>query len=1441
MKAAINMGFSDILAKYREASFSERDKGDRFERLMREYLLTDPKYTSIFKNVWLWEDFFARSELGGVDTGIDIVAQTVGGDYWAIQCKCYLETATIDKPEVDTFLSTSGRYFHTPAGEQASFAMRLWISTTDKWTANAENAIKGQSIEVHRVNLFDLRNAPVDWDRLERGIHGDNARTAKHSLKPHQAKAVDETNEYFKHADRGKLIMACGTGKTFTALRIAERESDGFALVLVPSIALVGQVLGEWAAHAETPIKPICVCSDPKVSQMQTRRKGGEDTDGYSTVDLAFPATTDPKKIIGQYKSFEGGGLAVIFSTYQSIEAVEAAQKSGLPDFGIIICDEAHRTTGVTISGDDEAAFVRVHDNGNIRAKKRLYMTATPRLYHDDAKAKAKQRDAVLCSMDDPEIYGEEIYRIGFGEAVEKGLLSDYKVLVFTVSDRDVPASFQAIMADAKTSELPADAGAKIVGCINALSKQVWGPGSESLTEADPVPMRRAVAFCQSIDNSKAITRMFNLLTAKYIEGLPQERRVNVVGIEAQHMDGTMNAPKRDGLLGWLKSDGSGADDCRILSNVRCLSEGVDVPALDAVMFLSARNSQVDVVQSVGRVMRRADGKKYGYIIIPVLIPSNVEAELAMGDNERYRVVWTVLNALRAHDDRFNATVNKIELNKNRPENIIVGGAAPKYEDDGTEERARQIYEQMAMDFANFEQLQNVIYARLVQKVGSRRYWEDWAKSVAVIAERQTAAIAGSVSGGDTKEAFEAFLADMRNSIDASITQERAIEMLAQHSITAPVFDALFEDYAFAKRNTVSIAMDHMLEELRAKSGLGDGFEELRAFYKNVRERAEGIDNAEGRQRVIIELYNNFFKSAFPKLTNQLGIVYTPVEVVDFIINSVSDILMSEFGRKLADENVNIFDPFTGTGTFITRLIQSGYIGTADLTRKYKREMFANEIVLLAYYIACVNIENAYHDALGLKDYMPFDGIALTDTFQAWEETTLAIGKKGATKAPTKNKQESFLLDENSERVKRQNAAPITVIFGNPPYSVGQRSANDNAQNRPYPNIDKAIAESYASLSDSTKKNAIYDSYIRAFRFATDRLRGGDGIICFVSNGGWLDGNSTAGFRKSIAAEFSKIYVLNLRGNQRTSGELSRKEGGKIFGSGSRTPVSITLLVRRAGFFGDAEILYRDIGDYLKREDKLAALKTLRTFANPAMGLVHIEPNEHGDWITSRNEVFQTFIPLASENKYDVKSKNIFVVHSLGLNSNRDAWVYNFSKETVLSNMQGMIEFYNSQIGKAEPDYNPTKISWSSSLMSNWRRGDKAHFDASCVVDSLYRPFIKQKLYLGDKVIHRRGQFNEFFPNTDAKNLVIAVNCKNERPLSCVIADSIVDLHLVGDTQCFPLYYYKMVQKQASLFDSDEDEALSYIRKDGISDYILETARNRYSAAIKKEDIFYYL
>jgi predicted helicase len=1454
------MGFNQILEKYRKISFSERDKGDRFERLMQAYLLTDPKYSNQFKNVWLWNEFPGKKDLGGSDTGIDLVAVTYDNDFWAIQCKCYQNTATIDKPAVDSFLSTSSREFKDESLRTTSFAQRLWISTTNKWGPNAYEAIKNQNPPVTRINLTDLIDAPVDWEKLEQGIHGEQGRTEKKKLYPHVLEVREKVFEYFKEHERGRLIMACGTGKTMTSLKIAEKQTNnkGIILFLVPSIALIGQTLKEWSSQADKPINPICICSDPEITKSRTK----DDQDLTSTIDLAWPASTDSNYILKQFQHYKNAnnGMTVVFSTYQSIEVIARAQKvlikNGFPEFDLIICDEAHRTTGYTEPGMDDSAFVRVHDGDFIKSKKRLYMTATPRLYDVEAQSKAAKNEVPLWSMDEEKHFGKEIHRIGFGEAVERGLLTDYKVIILTLNDKDVPTAVQKMITNGE-AEIKTDDLTKLIGTVNALSKQFLGNESINV-EDDESPMKRAVAFCSSIANSTNIAASYNLASENYLESLPEEKKNKMVTVQAMHMDGTMAAPQRDQMLSWLKEETPG-NECRILTNVKVLSEGVDVPSLDSVLFLSARNSQVDVVQSVGRVMRKSPGKKYGYIIIPVVVPADVEPEHALDDNERYKVVWTVLNALRAHDDRFNATVNKIELNKKRPNQIIVGGSEYGFDGEGNPvEKTRDGYEgsdpsneigrQIAMQF---EQLQDVVFARMVEKVGDRRYWEQWARDVAKIAERQIERIKYLINEKkDQRTSFDKFLNGLQKNINPSINEGQAIEMLAQHIITQPIFDALFEGYSFVKSNAVSMAMQGMIESLEEGSNLAEQDETLQKFYDSVRTRAQGIDNSEGKQRIIIELYDKFFKTAFPKMVEKLGIVYTPVEVVDFIIYSVNDILKKEFGRTISDENIHILDPFTGTGTFLVRLLQSGLIDLKDLERKYKDELHANEIVLLAYYIAAINIENAYHDAtldpndgVGKENYTSFDGIVLTDTFQ------LSETKDGEI-------QYEEMLKKNSDRVEKQRKAPLRIIIGNPPYSIGQKSANDNAQNQTYPKLDKRIADTYAKHSSAGLSKSLYDAYIKAFRWSTDRLDKTGGIICFVSNGAWLDGNSTDGFRKDIEKEFSSVYIFNLRGNQRTSGELSRKEGGKIFGSGSRTPISITLLVKNPYVKTEkATINYHDIGEYLDREQKLKIVKNFKTFGNPNFSLTTLEPNEHGDWLSMRNSAFDDFIPISPEKKFNIKTQSIFIVNVVGIATGRDAWSLSFSKDNLSENMKNMIAFFNEQsnafaIAKQKNvkleveefiDQNPLRISWTRALRKDISKNIQHSFKEQELVQCLYRPYTKEWLYYDRPFIESPSIWSQIFPTPKHKNVVIScINVGSSKEFSAIISDTYSEYQLVFANQSFPLYYYEENKlQQKSLFDGDEGQ--KYVRRDTISDFILERAKQQYGKSVTKEDIFYYV
>ena len=1467
------MNFKDILHKFRTESFTEKEKGTKFERLMRSWLLTDPRYNELEK-VWLWEEFPGRKDFGGTDTGIDLVAKTEMGDYWAIQCKCYAEDAAIDKPAVDSFLATSSRTFTNEVTFQTTrFSNRVWISTTSHWGSNAEEAIRNQEPPVTRVGMADLNSSPVDWQKLLDGLTGNSALIEGKKPRKHQLDAISKayTHCITEGNDRGKLIMACGTGKTYTSLLIAKQLLNGKGLVLfmVPSIALLGQSLNAWSADAGKPIKAVCICSDSKASRKIQKNKYDDADD--SVVDLAVPASTNPKSIASQLKKYRShDGLVVVFSTYQSIDAVSEAQQEILSEtngeygvFDFIICDEAHRTTGVKLSDKDESNFTKIHSDDNVKGRKRLYMTATPRLYGESAKVKASEKDCILCSMDDKALYGEEFYRVNFSYAVQNGLLTDYKVLVLTVGENDVPDNIKRDITDT-TTELNFDDTSKLIGVINGLSKMIQGDDHRTW-DADPHMMRRAVAFCSSIDKSasrtgtasKYVASILPQISEKYNKNLDAESLLHTVSITAKHIDGSMNSQERNGILQWLAEESDNERECRVVTNVRCLSEGVDVPSLDAVLFLSARNSQVDVVQSVGRVMRtfhkgQPDEKKYGYIIIPIVVPSGVSAEEALDNSKTFDVVWEILNALRSHDDRFNAMVNKIALNKQKPNkqsytpSVTIGRPGLGFQEGAEEARQMENAEIARQLELRFGELQDGMYAKLVEKCGDRLYWENWAKEVGLIAHKFIERISKLIQSGVHKKAFNEYLKGLQRDLNPSVDAAQAIEMLAQHIITRPVFDALFADYQFVNNNTVSRSMQRMIDLLQEQAFEKDT-EILDKFYKSVRMNVGGIDNLEGKQTIIKNLYEKFFKGAFPLTVEKLGIVYTPVECVDFIIRSVDDILKAEFNTSLTAQNVHILDPFVGTGTFITRLLQSGLIRPEDMERKYLNEIHCNEIVLLAYYIADVNIESVFHEITRRKTYLPYSGICLTDTFQLAEKKH--------------NELFTEFFQDNSKRVKKQMATHVRVIVGNPPYSVGQKSANDNAKNLSYPDLEKRISETYAEATTDKGKTiqALYDSYIKAFRWASDRIPQNDGgIVAFISNGAWLDSFSGEGFRRCLEKEFTSIYVLNLRGNQRTSGELSRKEGGKIFGSGSRTPISITLLVKNPSKKGQKAVIhYHDIGDYLTREQKLKMVKDFRSISSRKLNWQVITPNEKADWINQRDGVFDSLIPLAPEKKKETNVKSIFNIYSAGVMTNREFWVFNSSMCELKNNINRSIDFFNSereryiQSLKSNPcvdvrDFisaDATRIKWDSALYADMKNEKKLTVDNSCFIQAIYRPYFKQNLYFNKDLNWSRCLQPLFFPNSQYYNLVICINGTGTNKEFCtLISDCVFDRQTLANNQCFPLYWYEENKNpQASLFD--DAEANRYIRRDGITDWILKEIRNRFgeTKAITKEHIFYYV
>ncbi|MFJ5131609.1 DEAD/DEAH box helicase [Staphylococcus saprophyticus] len=1402
MKSEDNISsFDNLLKQIEETSNNiQREKGTLFEKLVLAYLKNEPTYKALYKNVWELRD--VPNEFGlpdKKDKGVDLVAEQFNGDIIAIQAKFYRNT--IGKSEINSFVAETGSNYYQGG---------LIISTVDDWNKNAKSTIENNQKNIDILGLSDLRNSQINWSDFNFERPEELTIKEPKKLRFYQKEALENAIIHFKKYDRGQLIMAPGTGKTFTSLKISEvlskKTNNQFkVLYLVPSIQLLTQTLRGWNNDTELKIASMAVTSDRDAS------RGRDGTEDIKATDIGYPATTSKDQLLKNWNDVKetqsDRDMLVVFSTYQSIDVIGDAQKEEFPEFDLIISDEAHRTTGAHEMNKDASAFAKVHDNEYVRGKLRMYQTATPKIYGDNAKKNAKDKSILLSSMDDESKYGEVIYRMGFGQAVSHGILTDYKVMVLAVDETAIQKDMQKTLADPENGLNIDDVG-RIVGIWNGMMRRNGYKNPIKNSPYDGAPLERAIAFTRTIDDSKKVSKQFEEVVNEYIGASTDQQTTK---LSMKHADGSMNALQKGEVLDWLADSNKPLDEARIVSNVRFLTEGIDVPTLDAVIFLAPKKSQVDIVQAVGRIMRKSENKDYGYIILPVVIPAGETPETVLDNNKQYEAVWQIINALRSVDERFEAMVDKLNIAKPKQLEVIGIGGAPNEENnienasEGTE--ATQKYEQTQLEF-DWDKFEGAIFGKIVQKVGDRKYLENWSADVANIAQRQISWIKTKLEDKNdpiTIE-FKKFVSSLKHNINDSIDENQAAEMLSQHLITKPIFEALFSEYSFVNNNPVSTAMENIVKELE-KSGFAKEQENLAPLYESVKMRAEGVEKAEDKQKIIITLYDKFFSTAFKSTTERLGIVFTPIEVVDFIVKSVDDVLKKYFGKSLASESVHILDPFTGTGTFIVRTLtylkkqmENGEITLSDITRKFTQELHANEIILLSYYIAAINIESTFDELNGDEQgYIPFEGVVLTDTFESTE---------------TENTLDDAYFGTNDKRLKRQQEVPITAIIGNPPYSAGQKSDNDNAANLTYPKLEKRVSETYAKYTDVKMKKTLYDSYIQAFRWASDRLKG-KGVIAFISNGSYLDSQATNGMRKIISEEFNHLYIFNLRGDAYTQGEQRRKEAGNIFASGSRTSVAISILVKDGS--NVHKIHYYDIGDYLSKEDKLKILTNFESLEG--VNWLQIKPDKNNDWLNQRDENYLKFLPIK-----DSKS-GIYKNHLIGVTTGRDYWVSGFSKNRVLYNSHRLINNYNSELDRLSDvieksksiNTNSTYMSWGRGLRKRIDRGEFIKSDDSNLIVTMYRPFTKKHLYYQSEIIENPGSFKKIQGNMGK---VIYIQGTGEKTdFSVIMTTFVPNFHLISSGKALPEFFgedslgtiLNISQEISNKFNLNEQDMIGYL------------------------------
>ncbi|WP_412021384.1 type ISP restriction/modification enzyme [Helicobacter pylori] len=1086
------------------------------------------------------------------------------------------------------------------------------------------------------------------------------------------------------------------------------------------------------------------------------------------------------------------------------------------------------------------------------RLKNGLYMTATPKIYSESSKARAKESDNIIYSMDDEGIFGEEIYTLNFTKAIALDLLTDYKVMILAVRKENLSGVTNSV--NQKISRLEAEGTkldkklinnefvCKIIGTHKGLAKQdLIALDDENKKDHnlqnknDTTPSQRAISFCKSINTSKNIKDSFETIMECYDEELKKKSFKNLT-ISIDHIDGTMNCKVRLEKLEELNT--FKPNTCKVLSNARCLSEGVDVPALDSIVFFDDKSAMVDIIQAVGRVMRKAKHKKRGYIILPIALEESEIQNLDEAvNNTNFKNIWKVIKALRSHDPSLvdEATFKeKIKIfgsdDNGNDETNQDDEELQKDKTDKTEQDPKQAQKTL-FDAILLQDLANAVYNVMPTKLGDRNYWENFTKKTGNIARTLNSRLKDIFE--KNPEIFHDFLDSLRGNIHSNIKEDEALDMIISHIITKPIFDAIFGDNI---KNPISKALDKMVEKL-STLGLQGETKDLKNLYESVKTEAMHAKSQKSQQELIKNLYNTFFKVAFRKQSEKLGIVYTPIEVVDFILRATNGILKKHFNTDFNDQNITIFDPFTGTGSFIARLLskENALISDEALKEKFQKNLFAFDIVLLAYYIALINITQAVQNRDGsLKN---FKNIALTDSLDFYEEKT----DKGVFDLLKD-------LEENKEiksTIEKQN---IRVIIGNPPYSAGAKSENDNNQNLSHPKLEKRVYEKYGKNSTAKVGATTRDTLIQSICMASDLLKD-KGVLGFVVNGGFIDSKSGDGFRKCVAKDFAHLYVLNLRGNARTSGETFQKEGGKIFDSGSRATIAIIFFVKDTSVKNSA-IHYYDIGDYLKREDKLNRLSNFTDL--DAIPFETITPNNKGDWINQRNDDFEKLIPLKRDKKR--QNPSVFDTNSGGVATGRDPWVYNFSPDALMQNVQKCMDTYNAdlkrfnahfreafkqrtkgvksdklhkQLNDSEITTDKTKIAWTRALKQEFiKNKNLQESHEKCIRLALYRPFNKQWLYFDKNLNEEQSQLPKIFPDKDAQNVVINTSLMASRNFSCLIANEITDLQTMANTQAYPLYYYDDLGN----------------RHYAISGYALNLFRKHYKDnSIAEEEIFYYI
>jgi predicted helicase len=1427
--------------------------------------------------VYYWRDWAHQQGLPIQDTGIDLVA-IFEGQTWAIQCKLWQKE--VDWSDLGTFVASLTK-------KDLPFAGGYLV--VESLTRQAERQLEELEKPLHILSAREILNTlREEYGLSEEAILQEKPLPPKtpKTLRPYQEKAVRAAVEHFQHHQRGKLLMPPGTGKTLVSLRITEEllahkiqsptsphvasytkaESLGslssslsqgenlgsssspalqgsqaeslsslssslsqgerallsssqlsnggaverfstppLVLFLCPSIALLDQSIKVWWRESRFPLHIAAVVSDKTV---------GKEDDFHHRSLLTFPATTNSQELLERFE-LRPDRLNVVFSTYQSLEVVIEAQAKGFPAFDLVICDEAHRTAGVSDKrhAPEESGFRKVHDDNFLRAHKRLYMTATPKVFgtSPEERRRAETENLVkIYDMSDETLFGTVFFEYSFRHAIEEGYLAPYRVVVLMVDPRAVQKElYEYLQSD---QALSVDLATQLV----ALGRLIQGEIRDESGQPLPQPIRSGIVFVGRVRKSEKLGQEFARVYQEYFGEPPKA--------QLRHIDGSMSAFEKRRRLDWLR-EGS-AQEPHLLSNAKVLTEGIDVPSLDVVAFLDPKESVVDIIQAVGRVVRTAENKNYGLIFIPLILQAT-DQPLKESDVDRrlhhssYKTLWQVLGALASLDSSFRAQIRL----------LLVGDRDKPL----SEEPVLMLRRSPELQPELFEQVRQHLSLRIVRSFRlGRVFLRDWAQETARLAQTLHHHLQNALERDpDFQNQFQKLLQGLQKNLHPQIHPTDVQSLIVQYLLTRPIFEALFPPPTHPNpQNTHLQSAADLLEEIfgHFRPFLKNNLETLQKFYDQAQARAAGLTSPAERQEFIRQLYTDFFAVAFPQLSEEMGIAYTPLPLVQFLVRVGNHLLQEHFDRSLQDPGVGVWDPFAGTGTFLALAMND--IPPHALQQKLAlQDFWATEILLLPFLVLVKNLEHLI--AQKLSHPIPFSGALWGDTFQLMEHF---YQKKHPTLPDLfppafQNLQNHFLQK------------PLHLILSNPPWRAGRENENQGRKNLTYPTLRSRIETTYAAAAQSlgaTNLNSLYDTYIQAIRLATDRIE--EGIIAFVLNNGWLTGLAARGLRNTLQSEFAAIYIYDLKGDARTRGEERRKQAENVFGDQSRAGVCLTLLVKKKDFSGKGRIFYAAVPDYASKEEKFRLLETFAQDPTP-IPWREIHPSPKADWLQQGQSEFDTFLKLGDKHVKNTlrstaassqssaslelegdapeesppptaphphlstqeKEITLFALYCRGVITCRDRYVYNFSEDELRRHVQRLITTFNNELARAQKgeiteenveeavEKDPKKIKWDSTLKRYLFSSIPAQkWEEESLREAYYRPFVPMKLYFNRVFNNSVHRLFDIFPTADTENIAIVVSAVGKGAIfDAFMVDAIVDLHYFSaQNQLFPLYYF---------------------------------------------------